>query len=175
MSPADLLAMFGHFAMLSVLSVGGMIAMAPEMHRYFVDTRGWIDHMLFADSIALAQAAPGPNVLFVTLLGWQIGGVAGALVATVGALAPSCTMAFLAQRWLAAHHHTRGVRAFRVGLMPIAVGLTLATGWVLAYAAEASWRAVALSVATVLVALRTRLNPLWLIIAGAVLGAAGLL
>lgn len=175
MTTVDLLGLFIHFAVLSALSVGGMIAMAPEMHRYLVDTRGWIDHMLFADSIALAQAAPGPNVLFVTLLGWQVGGTAGALVATVGALAPSCTMAFLAQRWLAAHHHTSGVRAFRIGLMPIAVGLTLATGWVLAQAAEASWRAVALSAATVLVVLRTRLNPLWLIATGALLGAAGVL
>ena len=175
MSAADLLDLFGHFAMLSALSVGGMIAMAPEMHRYLVDTRGWVDHGMFADSIALAQAAPGPNVLFVTLLGWQAGGASGALVATVGALAPSCTMAFIAQRWLAARHHTSGVRAFRTGLMPIVVGLTLATGWVLAQAAEASWRSVALSALTVAVVLRTRLNPLWLIAAGALLGAAGLL
>lgn len=172
---ADLLALFSHFALLSLMAVGGMIAAAPEMHRYLVDTRGWIDHVHFADSIAIAQSAPGPNVLFVTLMGWQVAGPAGAAVATVGALLPSCTLSFFAQRWLAARRESRFARALRAGLAPIAVGLTLATGWVLAGAAGVGWRAALLSAATVAIVLRTRLNPMWLIAAGAALGAAGLL
>lgn len=175
MSAPDLWALFGRFALLSLLAVGGMIAMAPEMHRFLVDARGWVDHVQFADSIAIAQSAPGPNVLFVTLLGWQAGGAAGALAATAGALLPSCTLTFFAQRWLSARRKTRGAQAFRNGLAPIAVGLTLATGWVLARAADTSWPAAGLTAAVVLVVLRSRLNPMWLIAAGAAAGALGLL
>lgn len=175
MSGIDLLELFGHFALLSLLAVGGMIAMAPEMHRYLVDARGWLDHVHFVDAITIAQAAPGPNVLFVTLLGWQVGGAAGALAATIGALLPSCALSFAAQRWLATRRETRGVRAFRAGLGPIAVGLTLSTGWVLAREADTGWRAVVLTAATTVVVARTRLNPLWLLAAGAGMGAAGLL
>lgn len=170
----DLLALFGHFALLSLLAVGGMISTAPEMHRYLVDERGWLDHVHFADSIAIAQAAPGPNVLFVTLMGWQAAGWAGAAVATVGALLPSCLLTWFVQRWLRARSHLRGARAFRAGLAPIAVGFTLASGWVLAQAAGADWRGLALAAATVAVVLRSRLNPLVLIAAGGALGAVGL-
>lgn len=175
MTGLDLLELFGHFALLSLLAVGGMIAMAPEMHRTLVDARGWLDHLQFVDAITIAQAAPGPNVLFVTLLGWQAGGAAGALAATAGALLPSCMLSFHAQRWLATRRDTRGVRAFRGGLAPIAVGLTLATGWVLAREADTGWRAGLLTAATTAVVARTRLNPLWLLAVGAGLGAGGLL
>lgn len=171
----DLLSLFGHYALLSLLSVGGMIAMAPEMHRYLVEERGWIDPQQFADSIAVAQAAPGPNVLFVTLLGWHVAGAQGALVATLGALLPSCTVTYFAQRTLAAHHASTAARAFRLGLAPIAIGLTFATGWVLAVAADANWRLAVLTMVAIAFMLRSNWNPLWLIGGGAALGAAGLL
>jgi chromate transporter len=170
-----LLALFAHFAMLSLLAVGGMIAMAPEMHRYLVESRGWIDHLQFVDSIAIAQAAPGPNVLFVTLLGWQVAGPSGALVATAGALIPSCTLTYFAQRTLAARRDTRGARAVRLGLSPIAIGFTLATGWVLATAADTNLRLAALTVVAVVYLLASPWNPLWLLAAGAAMGALGLL
>ncbi|HVL55360.1 MAG TPA: chromate transporter [Burkholderiaceae bacterium] len=172
---AELLSLFAHFALLSLLAVGGMIAMAPEMHRYLVDSRGWIDHLQFVDSIAIAQAAPGPNVLFVTLLGWQVAGFAGAFVATAGALLPSSTLTYFAQRGLSARRDWRSAKALRLGLSPIAIGFTLATGWVLATAIDTNWRLAAMTVAAVVFMMATSWNPLWLLAAGAALGAFGLL
>ena len=67
------LQLFGHFAMLSLLAIGGAITTVPEIHRYIVGQRGWLDDVSFSGSIALAQAAPGPNVLFVALMGWNVG------------------------------------------------------------------------------------------------------
>jgi chromate transporter len=171
----SLLALFAHFALLSLLAVGGMIAMAPEMHRYLVDSRGWIDHVQFVDSIAIAQAAPGPNVLFVTLLGWQVAGLSGALVATAGAIIPSCTLTYFAQRELAARRDSRGARTVRLGLPPIAIGFTLATGWVLATASDPNWRLAAMTLVAVVFMLASSRNPLWVLAAGAALGAVGLL
>ena len=73
-----------HFMLLSLLSIGGAITTAPEMHRFMVREHGWISSADFSQSIALAQCAPGPNVLFVAVLGWQIGGVTGAVATMAG-------------------------------------------------------------------------------------------
>jgi chromate transporter len=69
----DWLTLFAHFATLSLLSIGGAIATVPDMHRFLHDQQHWLTNVQFSSSIALAQAAPGPNVLFVALLGWQVG------------------------------------------------------------------------------------------------------
>ena len=98
MSVADFGALFVHFLLLSVLSIGGAIATAPEMHRYLVTERGWLGNEQFSASVALAQAAPGPNLLFVAVLGWNIAGALGVLLAMLGILLPSTTLAIAASR-----------------------------------------------------------------------------
>jgi len=166
--------LFMHFLMLSLLAVGGAIAMAPDMHRYLVGEHGWLTDAQFTASVALAQAAPGPNILFVAVLGWNIGGLPGALATMSGMLLPSTTLAIAASRWGAARREHRFVRAFHGGMAPLALGLLLATGWVLAEPSRGSIAAMGLVVATVVLAVRTRTSPIWFIAAGAVIGALGL-
>ncbi len=170
MSPGELFELFTHFLMLSLLSIGGAITVAPEMHRFVVHQRGWIDDAQFTASISLAQAAPGPNILFVTLIGWNAGGWAGAAATTMGIMLPSATVALLAGRWM----HLRGelpwVKAFRAGMAPITIGLLLATGWILAESSRQSPVLLALAIATTALLAATRVNPLWLICAGALVG-----
>ena len=81
----ELLALTGHFMLLSLLAVGGAITTASDMHRYVVAEHGWISDAQFSASIAIAQAAPGPNVLFVAVIGWNVGGLAGVASANVTA------------------------------------------------------------------------------------------
>jgi chromate transporter len=173
-SGADLLDLFMHFASLSLLAIGGALAVSPEMNRYLVEERGWLTTSQFNDSIALAQAAPGPNILFVTLIGWQLGGVAGALATTVGQLLPSSLVTLACWRWKNAREDAPLVAAIRLGLSPLAIGLTASAGWVIASGANgtdpALWSMTALAA---LVVWRTRLNLLWLVGAGALLGALG--
>jgi chromate transporter len=177
LSLADIGALFTHFLLLSLLSIGGAIATAPEMQRYIVVERGWLGDAQFTSSVALAQAAPGPNLLFVAVLGWNIAGAVGVLAAMIGILIPSTTLAIAASRWARERRHTLGVRAFVAGMAPITLGLLFATGWVLAepFVRDPQHRlgALALIVASVLVMVRTRLSPMWLIGLGAVAGAAG--
>ncbi|MCZ8074003.1 MAG: chromate transporter, partial [Paucibacter sp.] len=80
----DLLDLFLHFLTLSLLSIGGAITTAPEMHRFLVGERHWLSDTEFTSSIALAQAAPGPNILFVAVLGWNVAGLSGAFAAMAG-------------------------------------------------------------------------------------------
>ncbi len=173
LSPADLLGLFGQFLVLSLLAVGGAITTAPEMHRYVVTQHQWITDAQFTASVAIAQAAPGPNVLFVAVIGWNVAGPLGALATMGGIMLPSTALSLWATRWGQARRETRGVRAFTTGMAPLTLGLLLATGWVLAGPAAGHWGTMLLVAATVLVMLRTHLSPMWAVAAGAVVGAAG--
>lgn len=163
-----------HFTLLSLLAIGGAITTVPDMHRFVVDQQGWLTDAQFSGSIALAQAAPGPNMLFVAVLGYNIGGLAGVLATLVGTLLPSCMLALAASRYGHRHRDSRSVRAFTVGLAPLTVGLMLATGWILIEPAGLRWPVGLLVVGTLWLMLRTKLSPLWAIAAGGVAGAMGL-
>jgi chromate transporter len=171
---AGLLAMFGHFLLLSMMAIGGAITTAPDMQRFVVGERGWLTDAQFTTSVALAQSAPGPNLLFVAVVGWNVAGLAGVLVTMTGILLPSTTLALAATRWGAARRESIGVRAFTAGLAPLTLGLLLSTGWVLTEPARDHIGAMVLVLATIVVMLRTRLSPMWLVGAGAVVGALGL-
>jgi chromate transporter len=177
LSGAELLGLFAHFLVLSLLAIGGAITTAPDMHRYVVAEHHWIDDVQFSASIAIAQAAPGPNVLFVAVIGWNVAGPAGALATMAGTLLPSTALTLVAARWGASRRETRGVRAFKTGMTPLTIGLLVATGWLLARPyVDASWSglgAMALIAVSIVVMMRTRLSPIWLVGLGAVVGALG--
>jgi chromate transporter len=175
MSSADLLDLFLRFASLSMLAIGGAIGMAPEMRRFMVDEHAWISGMQFTDSIVIAQAAPGPNILFVTLLGWQAAGAAGAAATTLGMLLPSSIATWWGWRLKRSREDSLAVAAIRMGLSPIAIGLTASAGWVVATGAnEGDGRLWILTALSFVIVVRTRLNMLWLIGAGALAGALGI-
>jgi chromate transporter len=181
----DWLDLFAHYLMLSLMSVGGTIATTPEMHRYLVEQHGWLTQTQFNDSIAIAQAAPGPNVLFVALMGWNVGMNAGSVTAAVlsvlvmmaGALLPSSVLMLLAANWGHRNRELRVVRAFKQGMAPLVIAMLISTGIILGSANRnfaTDWPLYAVSVVAALVIWRTRIHLLWLLAAGALLGALGL-
>jgi chromate transporter len=189
---ANWLDLFSHFATLSLLGVGGAITTAPDMHRYLVHQQGWLSEAQFTSSIALSQAAPGPNVLFVALLGWNLGlnaaggpaagavawwtALLGMVVTLTAIMLPSSVLTYTATRW--AHHNRelRAVRAFKTGMAPIVIALLIATGWLLTATHDQparDWPLWLLTATATLIVWRTRLHLLWLIGAGALLGGVG--
>jgi chromate transporter len=168
--PQEALAMASLLLVLSVFAVGGAITMAPEMHRFFVEQRQWMTHEQFNDAIALAQAAPGPNILFVTLLGFQAAALLGALISTVAIMLPSSVVALLFMRWKQRQKQGVLITVLRTGLVPLAIGLTAAAGWVVGAGHSLGWAAWLLSAATMVIVIRWRINPVILIGAGAMLG-----
>ena len=169
------LELFLEFALLSFVAFGGATALLPEMHRVVVDNHHWLDDTTFTNLYAIAQAAPGPNVLVVTLIGWKIAGLSGALVATLAMCLPmSIVIYLLIDRW-ESFAGKRWQKAISLGVAPLAVGLIFSGATLIAQAAGFGWAAWALVAVTVAVNLRTKLHPLWLIAAGAVLGLLGLI
>ena len=185
LSFADWLNLFGHYMLLSLLSIGGAISTTSEMHRFLVEEHHWLTQSQFNDSIAIAQAAPGPNVLFVALMGWNVGlnagsytaAFAGVGVTMLGIMIPSTTLTYLAARWGHRNRELLGVRAFKQGMAPVVVGLMVSVGIILGSANgnwTTDWPLWLLSVAAGVVIWRTRLHLLWLLGAGAALGWYGL-
>ena len=190
---SDWLALLGHFLSLSLLAIGGVIATAPDMHRTLVDQNHWLYDGEFNTCVALAQAAPGPNVLFVALLGWEVGlnagggihggftawasAALGMVLAMLGILLPSTTLTFAASRWAHQNRELRAVRAFKQGMAPVVVALLIATSWILAVNLGTSaghWPLWLLVVVSTLLVWRTRLHLLWLLAGGGLLGWFGL-
>jgi chromate transporter len=175
---SPLLGMLGHFTLISLMAVGGGVVMlAPDIQRYVVDAHHWISSEQFSAAYTLAQAAPGPNMLYVTLVGYWVAGLGGALVATAAVVLPPAAITVLLVRMSGNAHFSRmgGFgRAVRAGLAPVSVGLLAAGGWVLADASGAGARHLLLSAVTVILIVTTKINPIWLIVAGAVIGIVGL-
>jgi chromate transporter len=169
-----LLSLFLHFGMLSLLAIGGAITTAPDMQRYVVGEHGWLSDAQFTTSVAIAQAAPGPNVLFVAVVGWNIAGLAGVAATLAGSLLPSATLAMAASRFGDVRRKSRGMRAFTNGMAPLTLGLLLATGWILTEPVRNSPGAMLLVPFTVVMLVKTRISPIWLVAVGAVVGAFGL-
>jgi len=175
MSAHDIGGLFLHILLLGSVAVGGLSTVMPDIYRYMVDERGLISGREFADAYALAQAAPGPNALWVALVGLQAGGVPGAVASIVAILLPATTFTCIAIALQARRPDAPLALALRRGLAPVAVGFMLASGWVLARSVEHGWPGYALAGATALAVLRTRLNPLVLLALGAAAGVAGLI
>lgn len=183
---SDWLNLFSHFLLLSLMSIGGAISTSSEMHRFLVEQHHWLSQEQFNTAIALAQAAPGPNVLFVALMGWHVGMNAGStgaalfgvLVSMVGIMTPSTIITYTAARWGHRNRELRAVRAFKQGMAPVVIALLLSTAWILGSSVvqslDAGWRLGLLAVAAGLVIWRTKLHLLWVLAVGALLGAFGL-
>jgi chromate transporter len=162
------------FTLLSLVAVGGITSVIPEIHRTVVEVNRWVTDAEFTQMFVIARAAPGPNMLVVTLIGWQVAGLPGALVATAAICVPSCTLGyFVARVW----DRFRGApwrRAVEAGLAPITVGLVLATGWLVARGAATDWLAQSITAVVAALVLFTRVNPMWLLAAAGGLGLLGL-
>ena len=138
--PASLRHLFVAFTLLALQGFGGVLAV---VQREIVERRGWLTQAQFNDTIALAQASPGPNVLFVALMGWQVGMNAGSTTAAflgvavtmLGIMLPSTVFTYQVAQWGHRNRELRAVRAFKQGMAPVVIAMLLSTAWILASSA----------------------------------------
>ena len=161
------------FAQLSVVAFGGGNTTLPEMHRQVVDVHHWMTGADFAALYALAQAAPGPNMMVAPLIGWQVAGLAGMLVTTVAIFGPSSILTIVALRLWRRFRDKPWRAAVQAGLVPISVGLVAASATVIARTVDHDWIFVAITAASTAVLLRFRVHPLWMLAMGAAVGWTG--
>jgi chromate transporter len=175
MTTAEILAEIAvRFAALSLVAIGGINAILPEIHRVVVDVEGWMTSAEFAELFALAQLAPGPNAMVVALVGWKVAGGVGALVATLAACGPSSVACYIAWQWADRLRQSKLRVVVQRALAPLAIGLIMASGYTLALGADRSPGAFALTALATGALAFTRVNPVWILLAAAVAGVAGL-
>jgi chromate transporter len=171
---AALGALAAQFVVLSLLAFGGANTVVPEMHRSAVEVHRWMSDQDFANLFAIAQAAPGPNALIVTLVGFKAAGIIGALVATAAFCLPAGVLVYAVVGFWDRIEQSRWRAAVQAGLGPVTVGLVAASAFLLIRGADRGWGFAAITVATAAVSYFTRLNPLWALGAAAILGGLGL-
>jgi len=164
--------MAGYFSLLSLISVGGLPAVLPELQRYVIEVKGWLTPDQFLQLYAIGQAAPGPNMLIVSLIGWKVAGLPGAFVALAALCGPAAVLSYgVAGLW----ERFKGSPwrlAIQRGMVPLVVAFTLAGGYVLATPNNVpDWRLWLIASLAAAGMLGTKLNPLWLLAGGGVLGA----
>jgi chromate transporter len=167
---STLVTLFVIFASMSLLAIGGANSTVPEMQRLVV-AQGWMDASQFAHLFAISQASPGPNMLVAPLVGWQVAGGAGALTGLFGMCGPSCTLTYILARAgdrFSAHPRVARIRA---GLLPLSIGLVLATGAILAQSADHDLAHASLTLIAAIGTIFTMRNPLWFLVLGAGVGA----
>ena len=169
-----------HLAMLSLISIGGMHVVFPDIYRFVVEQHQWITGAQFSALVALGQSAPGPNLLAMALVGFQVAGFWGAVAYALALVTPSSLLCYGVMRYAGRTAETRWKRALRTGFGPVTVGVVIASGIVLARAAGSDthdshslslvW-AIAVGVGLLSgVGRASKLNPLWWLGGAALLG-----
>ena len=163
------------FALMSFFAVGGANSAIPEMHRLAVDVHHWMNDKEFADMFAISQLSPGPNVLIVTLIGYSVAGIFGAVAATLAMCGPTAILAYYVSGFLRRSSASRWPAIVQAALVPLSIGLMGASALILALTSDRNWVAALLTIVAAVLAFATKLNPFWILAAGGLLGFAGVI
>ena len=172
-NPSPLSQVAPQFLLLSVLAIGGVNAVTPEIQRQVVDLRHWMSAREFSELFAVAQATPGPNMLIATVVGWRVAGALGAVVATLCMCGPSSLIVYVVTRAWDRFKGRPWRQILQDGMAPVVVGLIASSGFILAKGAAVDWKDLVLTAGGAALVWRTRLNPLWALGVAAALGVAG--
>lgn len=170
----DLGTLIGLFASLSLISIGGVNATLPEMHRFAVEAQHWMSDGEFIRLYAISQAAPGPNLMIVTLVGWHVAGMLGGFVSMIAVVLPSATLTYLIARVWARFREARWRKAIQAGMIPIALGMIAASAFILVGTiSRGNVLIILVTLATAALVTATRVHPLIPLVAAGALGYFG--
>jgi chromate transporter len=172
---ATLWALATNVALLSLFAVGGINAILPEIHRLSVDVYGWMSEERFTDLFAIAQAAPGPNIMLLGLIGSQVAGIPGAAVATLAILGPSSILTYWSSRLWQRYRDARWRIATQNGLVPVALGLVAAGAYIIARTADQTYPAFVITVLVTAILYCTKVHPLLLLALATGIGMTGVI
>lgn len=158
------------FTQLSVLAFGGGNAILPEMQYQVVTVHQWMTAEQFSSLFAMTQAAPGPNMMIVPLVGWHVAGPAGLLVTSLAKFGPSSIITIYALKFWERFKANPLRARFEKALKPITVGLVLVSAWLIADASAQNLLLVVIVILTAFLGVFKRIHPLWVMAVGAGLG-----
>jgi chromate transporter len=174
--PSAPIALTAHLALVSSISFGGFPTVLPDVRNFVVATHGWMTDQEYANFFAIAQSIPGPNmILMMSFVGWKVWGFPGAIASAFATFGPPCAIYFAAYRLWDRFRDAPWQSIVRRGLVPVTMGIVIASGAVMARAADTGWRTAIVTIVAAAITLATRLNPMWMLLVSGALGGLGLL
>ena len=155
------------FAPLSLFTIGGGQTVVADIQRQVVEVHHWMSHAQFLEAFALSRMAPGPGSLLATLIGWQVAGAWGAVVATLGIFGPTAFLIYGVAHVWTRYRGARWQKAIEGGLRPVAAGMILAAVYVLLRSLDGGWLARGLAFGSTGVLMTTKMGPIPLLAVGA--------
>jgi chromate transporter len=168
-----LLSLFLKLSAFSVVAFGGINALLPVLYDLSVNQEHWISSQTFTDYFAIAQATPGPNLMIVTLIGWNVGGVLGAALATLAIAWPSTIIIYFLENYISNIQIRQKQMTIQFAAAALSVGLVLAAAWQISIKMNQSLAAYILTIGTISITFFTRWHPLYLVALGALCGLLG--
>ena len=175
---SDLLELFYAFARVGIFGFGGGPSMIPLIQAEVVETREWLTRAQFLDAFAFGNALPGPIATKLAgYVGYQVGGIAGALAGLLGITAPTIAAMVALAGAFARHRDHPAVANFLRGVRPVVVALLLLVVW--DFAPEAlgdvaswpgNWPLLLITLAALVLTIRFKVHPALLIVAGGLFG-----
>ncbi len=159
--------LFGH---LSLLAIGGINSTVPQISHDVVTVRHWLSPAQFVQLYAIANAAPGPNLMISTVIGAHMAGIRGGLVATLAMILPAGTLVIIVSKFWDRYRDARWRKIIQRALLPMTAGLVLAAGGVLVRQSDTGIFTAVITLICAGLSWRTRIHPLWLLGGGALLG-----
>ena len=165
-----LVTLFWQFTVIGLLAFGGGQSVLPLMEQISVRQQGWLTTGAFTSGVGFGYMVPGPVTTTATFIGYQAAGLPGALAATLGMFLAPVLLAGLTAAGVGKLAKNRWVSAFSVGATPAIVGLLAATAWSIARHSITSWTFAAIALAATVLAARTKLPSVVLLLGGAAIG-----
>lgn len=160
------------FTELSLMAFGGGYAVLPEIQRRVVDVQHWVTAEEFSALFALAQAAPGPNMMIVPLIGWHVAGLPGLAVASVAKFLPSSLITCFTVSVWERFRDRPWRRVVQAGLLPVTTGLVASSAVVITVASAHTLFLTAITGVTAALSVWTRAHPVAVLGLGAAAGLA---
>ena len=163
------------FLTIGLVFFGGGFVLIPVLHQTLVEKLGWLSPQEFIDGVAISNLTPGPISVLATFAGYRVRGIVGALVATGALYLPAVVLMLVLSHQYERLKDRRETQAFLAGVVPAVIGLVLSTAILLASGTLHSWRAFVFAGLALLVLIRWKVHPAFVLAVSAVAGSAAIL
>jgi len=158
------------FGKISLLAIGGVNSTVPQIVKDVVTDHHWVTPQQFVELYAIANAAPGPNLLISTVIGAHMDGVPGAVVATFAMILPAAILVMVVARVWDRYREARWRRIIQAALLPITAGLILAAAGILVRQSDHSLLTALITIIGAGLSWRSKIHPLWILGGGTLVG-----
>jgi chromate transporter len=151
------------FSGMSLTLFGGGYVVIPAIQKVIVEGMQWLNNREFADAIAMGQITPGPIYISATFIGYKVGGIIGAITATIAIFLPPGLLMIFCSRFLDYIKQSRIIVAVFKGLRPAVIGMIFSAAFTIGKGMELSWPSILIFLSVLVLSVKFKVNVVYLI------------